>query len=566
MKYIVILTIVFIIMLSAPFVGAFTYCLGKKGKVLWIRQEKKKDARYFGKAFSSLVEKNLDAVKGNTIMLSKEETFVDGDEIKKCGTEMNEMVICRKKDFYAPKEVEIFEKEIYGARNIAFTHEGVILRAAYAKEKMILGEGSVVERWVDAEQTVAIYDNCDLGMSATAGKRLSIGMGCKFHRLYAPEILIGQYPDNARNAVENRQPYILEAAKHLEKVKNIRAVDHEMVNERKEAEITIITNQNLSILEEIIVKGDICSEKGVRLCDYAVVCGNIFAEGDIHLGVGAVVLGNIFTQGNIFVEKNAMIGQPGKISSMIAREKIFFDKEVSVFGFVSCEGGGSILRKEEETVNQEYSFLPLKQYRTELIFDNLEEYEKVDEQGFRKEESLKAVEIHVLTETIPKSFCFACESLEKVTLPGSIEEIKTYAFADCKRLKMLTKLSNTKVKKIGTSAFENCESLEELEFPKELEVIDGAAFAGCKQVRSIKFAEHSALKVIGDHCFRGCESVESIKLPDSVEKIGVSAFAGCNALKYIELPARCEMEPGIMELKDHPGIVISYNNTEPVGE
>lgn len=548
-------------MLSAPFIGAITYCLWKKGKVLSIRQEKKKDARYFGKAFSEMVERKISSIEDNTIKLSKRETFVYGNKIKKDQNEIDEIVICRDDDFYAPKEVKAFYKEIYSEHNVVFSSENVVIRAAYAKEKMILADSTLVDRWVDAEETIAIYDNCDLGVSATAGKRLSIGMGCKFRRLYAPEIYIGQCPNDIKDPMESKNPYMLESAGEIEVVRNIKTVDRDMANERNEAKITVLTNKNLMILEDIILKGDICSDKGVRLCDGAVVCGNIFAEGDIHIGVNAVVLGNIFTQGSIFVEKNAMIGQPGKICSMIAREKISFEKDITVFGFVSCEGGGKVMEREEGKKHH-YIFLPMETYRTEVYFDNLKEYEKVAEQGFRKEEFLKTVEIRVPAKSVPKSFCFDCKALENVTLPDTIEDIGAYAFADCSRLKTLTKFSCMKVKSIATSAFENCGELDELDFPKELEVLGGAAFAGCKNVNSITFARGSSLKIIGDHCFRGCEKVESISLPDTVEKIGISAFAGCNSLKYINIPARCEMEPGIVELKDNPDIVISYKKEE----
>lgn len=569
MRYIVILTVVFIIMLFAPFVGAIVYCHARKGKVLTIRQEKKKDARYFGKAFSEMVENNFDSMDEHTIQLSKKEKYINGDQAKEWEKEMDDLVICRERDFYIPNEVRVFNKEIYSTHSIVARGGQVTIRAAYAKEKMILGDAVTVDRWVDAEQTIAVYDNCDLGMSATAGKRLSVGMGCRFRRLFAPEILIGQYPDTKQKPMDNEKLYMLEAASSPEVVRNIKVVDHEMVNDRNEANITVLTEQNLTILEDFIVKGDICSHKGVRLCDNAVVCGNIFAEKDVRIGTGAVVLGNIFTQGSVFVEKNAMIGQPGKIVSVIAREKIRFEKNVFVYGFVSCEKNGKTMEKEEadiqketqnqeETQNREYHFLELTKQSAEWLFDDLQEYKRMAEQGFRKEKELKTLEIRVPVRTIKKSFCFSCQALERVVLPGTIEDIGAYAFADCIHLKSITKFSDMQVKCIHTSAFENCEEIEELEFPKELQRLEGAAFAGCKNVKRIQFAEDSLLKEIGDHCFRGCAQLECMELPDSVEKVGISAFADCPALRKIQLPARCENEPGIVELKEKQGLTISF--------
>lgn len=345
MKYIVILIIVFLMMLMGPFVVAIVYCRKKQGEVLSIKQDRVRDPRYFGKSFSALVEKNLKSVNEGIIKLSKEEPFIDADKKNHWEKEIKDIVICRAKDLRVPKETEVFEKEIYSAHNIEFVGEHKKLRAAYAKEKMVLGKSTIVERWVDAEQTITVSDDCDLGISATAGNRLCLGMGCDFRRLFAREILIGQYPDTNIDSMANRNRDMWKVEKTPEVVRNIDSVNEEMTNDRKEAAITVLTNRNLTVLENIIIKGDICSHKGVRLCDHVVVCGNIFAENDIYIGSDVVVLGNVFTQGSIYVEKKAMIGQPGEIVSIIARENISFEEEVFVYGYVACEKGGKIIRK-----------------------------------------------------------------------------------------------------------------------------------------------------------------------------------------------------------------------------
>lgn len=562
MQYIIVLTVVFVIMLLAPFVGAMAYCRKRKGSILNIQQEKIKDARYFGKSFAELVEKNISSVEEETIILSKEEEFVDGDEEISLPEEVEKLIICQDKSFYSPKKVKVYQKEIYSGHNMAIVENEVKLRAAYAKEKMVLGEKTKIERWVDAEQTLAVYDQCNLGMSASAGKRLSIGKDCRFRRLYAPEILIGQYPEQIKDAMEHRNPRIFKAANQLDIKRNIDCVDQDVADEQGVADITVLSRGNVKILEHIIVKGDVRSHKGVRLCDDAVVCGNIFAEADVHIGKNAVVLGNVFTQGDIYIEENAMIGQKGKISSIIARETITFEKNVSVFGYVSCERGGKVVSSNLEREKQSWGFLPLTEFRTELYFNQLDEYEKVDEQGFRKEEFLKKVEIKVQAKKIPKSMFFDCEALEQVVLPDSIEKIGPYAFADCNSLKYITSFAKMKITSIGTSAFENCEALEIVEFPKELETLGGAAFGGCKGLKKVQFAENSRLKVVGNHCFRGCEKLEEIELPDSVEKIGLSAFADCKALKRISIPKSCEMEPGIVELQGVAGLQIDCRSQE----
>ena len=81
-------------------------------------------------------------------------------------------------------------------------------------------------------------------------------------------------------------------------------------------------------------------------------------------------------------------------------------------------------------------------------------------------------------------------------------------------------------------------------------------------MKTVRFEKNSVLKAIGNHCFRGCERLEEIELPDSLGVVGLSAFADCKALKRISIPKRCEMEPGIMELKEKPGLQIHYRSLE----
>ncbi len=592
MKYIIALTVIYLIMFLAPFMGAVLYCKKRRGKVLWISQEKRKDARYFGKSFSKMVENNIETIRGNTIKLSKVESFVDGKTLaeKSLGEKtIDNLVICIGGDFIAPHSISDFSKEIYCDHNIILANEKLHLRAAYAKQSMIIGYGATVDRWIDAENTIAVYDNCGLGMSVSAGKRLCIGVGCSFRRMFAPEILIGQYPKqlNAKiteslydDSFEEKEEYAekkksYEAAfkrrytKMLKKTKNISVVDNEMADDNNEAYITVITNKNLTILENIIVMDDIRSQKSVRLREKSVVLGNIFAEGDIYIGKGAAVLGNIFTQGNIYIEQNAEIGRLGKIVSVIAREKIIIDKNVMVYGFISCEGGGRVaLYGDGESWNNNAvsednvdlklfdSFLLYEKHTKQVILDDVDEYEILRERGFRKDNTLDAVEIRVPARLIPRSFCYGCLALVKVECPDSIEEIGAFAFADCKKLKSFTKLSYMKLRVIDTSAFENCIGLEAVEFPKQLEKLGGAAFAGCRNLSVIRFAENTSLREIGDHCFRDCEKINTIYIPDSVEVIGVSAFAGCKSLRQLCIPAKCKEQPGILELLKYKGVEV----------
>lgn len=561
MIVIIILAIVFFLMLTAPFFIAYLYVKKKDATPLNIRQGKVKDPRYFGKSFAGKVEENLEKSEKETIRLSKNEFFVDGDKRIIEAEEVNRIIICRNEDFLAQEDVKRFNKEIYGAQNVAFLKKGVTVRAAYSKKMMVLGLGVLVERWVDAEETLAIYDDCVLGMSATAGRRLSIGRGCIFRRLYAPEILVGHYPDTLGELDPISIPPISEDEHEPEIVRNIKIIDKEYTNEMNEANLTLFAIDDVTVLENIIVKGDITTEQSVRVCDNAVVCGNVFAEHDIRIGAGAIVLGNLFTQGNIYVEKGAMLGRPGGIISVIARGNIEIEQETVIHGYVSCEGMGRIMNSVQSMEGIQFGYLPLAPVQELLLLEDREDYEKFGIEGVRNDHFLRTAVIRVPLKEITGSMFYKCSALAGVTLPAEIEVIGNYAFAECVSLAELTPLSGLALKKVGTSAFENCKLLSGVSFPASLETLGNAAFAGCNGLTYISFAENCALKSVGSHCFKDCMNVTEIILPKGVTQIGMSAFDGCNALRKITVPRCCETQQGIMELKDS-GIEIVYLETD----
>lgn len=558
MQIIVGLMIGFLLMLTGPVIGAAIYYKKREGTVLHINQERVRDPRYFGKAFASMVEKGIANSEGNKIRLSREEAFFDGDKHKDYKECMEELVICQEKEFCPPASVKEFRKEIYSGENAKLTKGELKLRAVCSKKKMILGNNVTVLRWADAEETLTVYDNCDLGISASAGRKMSIGRNCQFRRLYAPVILIGQYPDSTVDPTEGKDPRIFRLPVETSKEKNMRYISKEMINEEGVVDFSVLSWRNVTVTEKIIVQGDVRSHKGVRLCDDAVVCGNLFAEGDVLLGKNAAVLGSIFSQGSIYFEERATAGQQGRISSVIARDTITFEKNNFVFGYVSCEKTGRIGAEENHVSPSEFQFLEAHRQRKHLEFKDLYDYEHVDNQGFRKEPDLEDVVIVKGAKQIQRSMFFNCEALCRVALPPEIQRIGDYAFADCYELKELAGFSNMQLEEIETSSFENCRELSEIVFPSTVKRLGGAAFGGCVKLHAAVFPEDSELEAIGDHCFNGCSSLKELWLPDGVNVIGVSAFCGCTGLKRLSLPEGCRNEPGITELAESSELEIVY--------
>lgn len=99
----------------------------------------------------------------------------------------------------------------------------------------------------------------------------------------------------------------------------------------------------------------------------------------------------------------------------------------------------------------------------------------------------------------------------KIEIPKSVVHISKESFKEHRKMVKLT--IHEKVKKIGTSAFEDCERLE-----------------------LVKFFGDSELVVIPENCFKDCKSLKSFKIPPEVGVIKKYAFSGCTGIEHIIIP------------------------------
>lgn len=200
-------------------------------------------------------------------------------------------------------------------------------------------------------------------------------------------------------------------------------------------------------------------------------------------------------------------------------------------------------------------------------------------------------------------------AVTNVEIASSVEEIGSYAFSGCKKLKTVNLPENLYY--VRWNAFENCKSLTEIEIPSSVWNVDTTAFYGCdnlvainvdkenqnyssvngilydkekkrlkvcpygkeyveiekgvEEIESCAFREYKKLKTvkfpeslhtIETDAFSGCINLESIDIPNSVAYIGEGVFGGCKNLESINLPksvthmgdsafANCESLKGI---------------------
>lgn len=540
MTIMIIAIVAFLFLLFLPLFGSYLFYKRDKVKLLRIDAHKIKDPRYFSKSFTALMENHLVDYSGNgEICLSRADKMIEADKTEQFPKICDSLIYVESKEFF-PSGVESFEKEIFARENVILSGCKHI-RALCCKKDAILGKGIYVHRWVDAEGTLTIYDNCNLGVSASSASKLVIGANCEFRRLYAPLISIGQYPKEEESPEimsKNISPFVSEKI-----LRNIGYVDDSHGDEDGVVNRSIITWKNLAVTDDMVVKGDIRSHRKVRLCDNVVVCGNIFAEGNVILGRNSWVMGTIFTQEDIIAEEGVVIGREGKTSSVIARGSIILSYKTRIYGYVSTEDGGFICPDWVEGVGtrveeRELLFPAKPMSLARLCFYSLENYRNTDEDRFRNNTEIKEVEIPDGATVVPRSFFFQCSEIRLLMFPSTLQEIGDFAFYGCEGLEVLDLRHCVNLDRIGESAFEKCTSLKVVYLPKHLQCLGSAVFRGCANLKIVNFASNKDITVLMSHCFMDCSSLENLSLPQSLTEIQISAFYGCSSLQSITIPKK----------------------------
>lgn len=86
---------------------------------------------------------------------------------------------------------------------------------------------------------------------------------------------------------------------------------------------------------------------------------------------------------------------------------------------------------------------------------------------------------------------------------------------------------------IGESAFENNDSIEHVTLPKQLKNIRKNAFKNCKNLKSVDIP--SSVNVIEEYSFANCTSLKKISLLNDIIVILEKAFYGCTQLEKFNM-------------------------------
>lgn len=161
-----------------------------------------------------------------------------------------------------------------------------------------------------------------------------------------------------------------------------------------------------------------------------------------------------------------------------------------------------------------------------------ETIESIGARAFYNCNALKSLVIPQAVKSIgTEAFC-GCP-LSSIIIPDNVESIGHDAFKDCTSLRHVRLGSKITILDIGL--FYNCEPLESVNIPAGVTEIRSRAFYNCAKLKSITLPKK--LSIIGSYAFEGCTSLTSITIPSSVTEIPNGAFADCNAIRYVKAKA-----------------------------
>ena len=146
----------------------------------------------------------------------------------------------------------------------------------------------------------------------------------------------------------------------------------------------------------------------------------------------------------------------------------------------------------------------------------------LEEYMFSHCQLLTSVSLSNNLKSIGNCVFYGCSSLENIDIPASVSQIGSYVFGECGSLKSI-KLPTT-ITKIENGLFDGCDSLESIDIPDGVTEIGDLAFWRCESMKTINIGKNSKLTKIGQSAFY-CVPITTIYIPNSVNKIGQNAFA-----------------------------------------
>jgi predicted acyltransferase (DUF342 family) len=336
---IAIVFILTILLFLLPFLPGVIELIRKEdAKPLFVSMDYIRNPRYFGKSFKRLIHR---ATAGFTmspgmreVQLSKPERVELAHSFKISGNREISHMLYVIGTLVSDSNVQ-FNKEVYTTDNTIIGPNNIV-QALAGDVDVTVSEGVEFRRWLDAEGDIDIGANCNLGISASSGNKLSLGENCIFRRLFAMPIVTGHNDVTVDHSSEWSAP----SDELLPSGLSFIHKNDSLVPPGTTINNNVVFLQDVLIGQESIIKGHIKGYGKIVIEPNVTIDGNVFADGDIFVGQDVRIRGHLFSQMSIHISRQTMISLPDKIKSVIGKKSISIEKDVTIYGYVATEGDG----------------------------------------------------------------------------------------------------------------------------------------------------------------------------------------------------------------------------------
>ena len=293
------LIFVFAILLLLPFLpGLLEIYLKKDANPIYIKQDYSKDPAYFGRSFQKILMKALkgELKRVNKVTLSKgkpERLIVIN--LSKIGGKLFDLTLVDELKVETDKPLEAL-KEVIIKGDFNIKHSSIF------RSLLTLGDLTVdgpleVKRWIHVEGKANIQAPSNLGVNLYA-EEINILAPCTFKRMFAQVIKVGKEP------------------REEDFKDNISSIKGTI---KSKGSLNISTQD-----KKLIIEGDLISDKNI------VVNGDVWIKGSILSHWGAILL------------KGVILGEEGKIKSVVGKKGVILAKGVKVYGYIHTDGEGKV--------------------------------------------------------------------------------------------------------------------------------------------------------------------------------------------------------------------------------
>lgn len=196
--------------------------------------------------------------------------------------------------------------------------ERVTYRALLGQRDVLLGERSIVLRWVHARGRLEVAEGCQLLGRATADRSIVLSPNVAFDRLESDVVRV-----SGVEAVET--PILPTGAYEMFVPKKAtsmgthywRTTDNLLVPAGAALIGSVVSTAAIVVDQGARVTGSLKAHGDLRICAGSVVVGSIAARGRVTIERGAKVSGPIISETGVVVE-SAIIGGPGKRTTVTA--------------------------------------------------------------------------------------------------------------------------------------------------------------------------------------------------------------------------------------------------------